>query len=108
MVAPGQPGKRRTQAHHQRRGPMKHERSGAGAGWARRWLVLALVVCALPLGLAACGDDDDSSSDGGNFSAQKEQGTAAPATKAASGEPIKVMTITSLDSQGPVYPNIAI
>jgi len=87
---------------------MMHERSGTSAGWARRWLVLALMVCALPLGLAACGGDDSSGDSGSNFSSQKEQGTAAPATKEATGDPVKVMTITSLDSQGPVYPNIAI
>jgi ABC-type branched-subunit amino acid transport system substrate-binding protein len=41
-------------------------------------------------------------------SSQPEQGTPSAKTGEATGEPIKVMTITSLESQGPVYPNISI
>jgi ABC-type branched-subunit amino acid transport system substrate-binding protein len=56
--------------------------------------------------VTACGDDNNST-DTGTPAADT---TTAPADTAAAptGDPIKVMTITSLDSQGPVYPNIAI
>jgi ABC-type branched-subunit amino acid transport system substrate-binding protein len=69
-------------------------------------IVLAVMACALPLGLAACGSDD--SGGGSSVSSQPEQGTPQAKAGTATGDPIKVMTITSLDSQGPVYPNIAI
>jgi ABC-type branched-subunit amino acid transport system substrate-binding protein len=83
-------------------------------GHARRLLGLlaALSVCAL-MGLSACGDDDDDSGSSGGGSRASGEGNASQTAnnrpeKKASGTPIKTMTITSLDSQGPVYPNIAI
>jgi ABC-type branched-subunit amino acid transport system substrate-binding protein len=74
----------------------------------RRWsliLVIALVACAWVL--AACGSSNNDKSNASTGS-KTTQGAAAPATKQPTGAPIKTMTITSLDSQGPVYPNIAI
>jgi ABC-type branched-subunit amino acid transport system substrate-binding protein len=69
-----------------------------------------LALLAGTLVLAACGGNDNSNNnDAAKASTTKTAtGTAAPAGKAATGTPIKAMTITSLDSQGPVYPNIAI
>jgi branched-chain amino acid transport system substrate-binding protein len=66
---------------------------------ARRTVALA---AAFGLLVAACGGDDASSSDS----------TAAPAVEttgaAPSGEPIKLMTVTTLNAAGPTYENIAI
>ena len=97
----------------------------------RRWsrvLVAVVAGCALLVGLAACGGNDNSSTSTSSgtaastaaSTAAETTATAPPETgdaaqtannrpeKKASGTPIKTMTITSLDSQGPVYPNIAI
>ena len=85
---------------------MSEERAGSPAGWVRRrsrLLATALVVCVVPLTLAACGDDDEASTPAASAPASSE---STPAVKAPTGEPIKAMTITSLESQGPVYPNI--
>ncbi|UGS36961.1 hypothetical protein DSM104329_03373 [Capillimicrobium parvum] len=95
----------------------------------RRWsrvLVAVLAGCALLAGVAACGSNS-STSTSASTSAATSAGTSASTTatapaesgdasqtannrpvKKASGTPIKTMTITSLDSQGPVYPNISI
>lgn len=91
----------------------------------RRWsrvLVAALACCALLVGLAACGGDNGSTSTSATAAGTstaaapattpQEQGNAADTAnnqpeKQATGTPVKTMTITSLDSQGPVYPNIA-
>lgn len=58
-------------------------------------VVLGLVV-------AACGGGSDSSSNG-QAPATTVSGEAAPA-----GEPIKLMTVTTLNANGPTYENIAI
>jgi branched-chain amino acid transport system substrate-binding protein len=81
-------------------------------------LIAALVAGTLVL--AACGSDNGGSSGtsaatpstGASTSSASAgdtgAGTLTPVGKTATGTPIKAMTITSLDSQGPVYPNIAI
>ena len=70
---------------------------------ARRTVALA---AAFGLLVAACGGDDASSSTSASDS------TAAPAVEttgaAPSGEPIKLMTVTTLNAAGPTYENIAI
>jgi ABC-type branched-subunit amino acid transport system substrate-binding protein len=78
-------------------------------------LVLVIALLAGVVALAACGssssDKGGASTDTGTAPAAKtstETGTVTPPGKAATGDPIKTMTITSLDSQGPVYPNIAV
>lgn len=58
-------------------------------------VVLGLVV-------AACGGGSDTSS-GGQAPATTASGVAAP-----TGEPIKLMTVTTLNANGPTYENIAI
>jgi len=104
----------------------------AGVPWRRlRTFVALLAACALFV--AACGDDDDegadagatttaASEDGGTTTAPAEEGgtTTAPAEEggtttaaaeeggeAPTGEPIKVMTVTTLNAAGPTYQNIA-
>lgn len=91
---------------------MSEERAGSPAGWVRRrsrLFATALVVCVVPLTLAACGDDDEASTPAASTPAASTPASSdsTPAAKAPTGEPIKAMTITSLESQGPVYPNIA-
>jgi ABC-type branched-subunit amino acid transport system substrate-binding protein len=61
------------------------------------------VLAAFTLVAAACGDDDgDSSSTSAGGSPETTTGGPAP-----SGDPIKVMTVTTLTSSGPTYKNIA-
>lgn len=79
---------------------MTHRVSTAGREGRRGRTALVLSL-ALALFLTACGSDDDSPSAGSTG------GTGDSTAGTASGEPIKVMTMTSLNSQGPVFPNIA-
>ena len=66
---------------------------------------MALLTVAV-LALAACGGDDDDSADTGGETAA--DGTAAaPSGEAPTGEPLKVMTVTTLNAAGPTYENIA-
>jgi ABC-type branched-subunit amino acid transport system substrate-binding protein len=80
----------------------------------RRSAATLLAACALFA--AACGSDDNASSDtaaaGGTAA---PAGSAAPADSAAptdsaaapTGDPLKVMTVTTLNAAGPTYQNIA-
>ena len=80
-------------------------RDSKGAS-SRRWrwlLVLAAAGLVAALVLSACGSSSSSSSGTSGSTAASTSNAAAP-----TGTPIKTMTITSLNSQGPVYPNIAI
>ncbi|MCW3013071.1 MAG: hypothetical protein JWO02_163 [Solirubrobacterales bacterium] len=89
---------------------MFDDRAGSPAGWVRRRsrvFATALVVCIVPLTLAACGSDNSSGGTSAT-SAATSSSSSTPAAAAPKGAPIKAMTITSLDSQGPVYPNIAV
>lgn len=89
---------------------MSEDGAGSPAGWVRRrsrLLATALVVCVVPFTLAACGDDEEESGSSTPAASAPESSESTPETKAPTGEPIKTMTITSLESQGPVYPNIA-
>jgi ABC-type branched-subunit amino acid transport system substrate-binding protein len=83
----------------------------AGRSRRRPWSLVAVVaLLAGTLVLAACGGSNKTSNSNAGAAAgtTTQAGGAAPATKAATGTPIKTMTITSLNSQGPVYPNIAV
>ena len=72
----------------------------------RRWLlVLAAVGIVAALVVSACGSSSKSST---NASTGGGGGASTTAAKAPTGTPIKTMTITSLNSQGPIYPNISI
>jgi branched-chain amino acid transport system substrate-binding protein len=74
----------------------------------RLWLaVLATAGLGFALLLSACGSSSSSSS-ASNASATSSATTSSSAASTPTGSPIKTMTITSLNSQGPVYPNIAI
>lgn len=76
------------------------------------------LVAVLGLTAAACGGDDDD--DGGADAPTEAASETEPATSdsaeatseasapAASGDPIKLMTITTLNANGPTYENIAI
>lgn len=93
---------------------MNDDRAGAPAGWVRRRsrpLATALIVSAVSLTFAACGSSNKSSSSStpaATSSGSTSTAAGTPAGKQATGTPIKAMTITSLQSQGPVYPNIAV
>lgn len=82
------------------------------AGWVKRssrLLATALVVCVVPLIIAACGSSDKAASTASAPAASSSSSASStPAAAAPKGAPIKTMTITSLESQGPVYPNIAV
>lgn len=67
------------------------------------WRRVLSCVAAFGLVIAACGSDDDGSSSSAETTAATETTEAAP-----SGEPIKVMTVTTLNAAGPTYENIAI
>jgi ABC-type branched-subunit amino acid transport system substrate-binding protein len=65
------------------------------------WRRLAALLFAFSLLAAACGDDSDAEDDAGGGD---ESATEA---EAPTGEPIKVMTVTTLNAAGPTYQNIA-
>lgn len=67
-------------------------------------MCMALLVMALMLVATGCGDDEKSSS-GSDTGASTGQ-TTEPAAKKPTGEPIKTMTIASVDYNGPTYQNI--
>ena len=84
------------------------------AKW-RRWHVLVALFAVFALTAAACGGgDDDEDSSATEPAAETTEAAApettqapAPADAAPSGEPIKVMTVTTLNAAGPTYHNIA-
>jgi len=80
----------------------------------RAWRTAAALLAVFALIAAACGSDDGDD-DAAEAPAATEAAPAptteaapAPTTEAApSGEPIKVMTVTTLNAAGPTYHNIA-
>ena len=68
--------------------------------WRRRVIVAALFAV-FALVAAACGSDDASSE------AESESETSEETAEAATGEPLKVMSVTTLNAAGPTYQNIA-
>ncbi len=80
----------------------------------RAWRTVAALLAVFALIAAACGSDDGDD-DAAEAPAATEAAPAptteaapAPTTEAApSGEPIKVMTVTTLNAAGPTYHNIA-
>ena len=75
-----------------------HDAAGAG-GERRRWSrVLALAAVAATVALAACGGDDEESTGGGGSGGGEQSGL--------SGEPIKAMTVASINTEGPPFPMI--
>jgi ABC-type branched-subunit amino acid transport system substrate-binding protein len=85
-------------------------RDNKGAPPRRRQWSLVLVAAGLvaALALSACGSSSSSSATGGASSSASSGGSTSSPAGSPTGAPIKTMTITSLNSQGPVYPNIAI
>ena len=67
----------------------------------RRWHKLLALLAVFALVAAACGSDGDDEGAG-------EEGSGSETTaEAPTGEPIKVMTVTTLNASGPTYENIA-
>jgi branched-chain amino acid transport system substrate-binding protein len=83
-----------------------HSRDSKGAPARRRQRSLVVIAAGLvaAVALAACGSSSSSSA----TSSASSSGTTSSPASTPTGTPIKTMTITSLNSQGPVYPNIAI
>jgi ABC-type branched-subunit amino acid transport system substrate-binding protein len=83
-------------------------RDNKGAPPRRRQWSLILVAAGLvaALALSACGSSSSSSSSASGSASSA--GSTSSSAGSPTGAPIKTMTITSLNSQGPVYPNIAI
>jgi len=77
--------------------PIRRRRS-----WRRSLALIALAG----LAVAACGDDDDDDTTGATTTAATGATTTA-GSAAPSGDPIKVMTVTTLNAAGPTYENIA-
>ena len=87
--------------------------SGRSVGSRRRPFTAVLVIAlfASIFALAACGSSEEDSTSGvaaTTPAASTDAGTSTAAASTPTGDPVKTMTITSLDSQGPVYPNIAV
>jgi branched-chain amino acid transport system substrate-binding protein len=58
--------------------------------------------------VSSCGGDDEpDASDAASTTAATDSGGTAGGGAAPTGEPIKVMTVTTLNAAGPTYPNIA-
>ena len=68
------------------------------------WRMIVAMLAAFALVAAACGGDDssDAGSDGDSGETTSEETAEAP-----TGEPLKVMTVTTLNAAGPTYQNIA-
>ncbi|WP_419842105.1 ABC transporter substrate-binding protein [Candidatus Poriferisodalis sp.] len=85
----------------------------------RSWRAIAAILAVFALTAAACGSDDDDDGASTTQPAPETTQAAAPTTQAAapttteamaampSGEPIRVMTVTTLNAAGPTYANIA-
>jgi branched-chain amino acid transport system substrate-binding protein len=83
------------------------DNKGAPARRRQRSLVLVAAGLVAALALSACGSSSSSSSASASTPASTSGSTSSTAS-APTGTPIKTMTITSLNSAGPVYPNISI
>ena len=64
-------------------------------------------VAILGIGLTACGSDD-SADEPAEEEAATEEVAEEPAAEEPTGDPIKVMTVTTLNANGPTYENIKI
>ena len=81
----------------------------------RAWRTMAALLAVFALTAAACGGTDDYDGASATEPAAETTEAAAPETTQApapadaapSGEPIKVMTVTTLNAAGPTYHNIA-
>jgi branched-chain amino acid transport system substrate-binding protein len=84
----------------------------------RSWKFKVALLAVFTLSAAACGDDDDAdtteattagteASTSESTPVATEAPTSEPSGEAPTGDPIKVMTVTTLNAAGPVYPNIA-
>jgi len=79
-------------------------------GLRRPWRRAVALLAVAGLALAACGgDDDDAGDDDESASTEAPADTATDETtgEAPTGDPIKVMTVTTLNAAGPTYENIA-
>jgi ABC-type branched-subunit amino acid transport system substrate-binding protein len=65
-------------------------------------------VAILGFTVAACGGDDAADEPAAEEPAAEEPAAEEPAAETPSGDPIKLMTVTTLNANGPTYENIAI
>jgi ABC-type branched-subunit amino acid transport system substrate-binding protein len=90
--------------------------------WGRSWRGTLAILAIVGLVAAACGSDDDggtadttapaatdaaAETTAGGTEAPTSEPTTEPSGEAPSGDPIKVMTVTTLNAAGPTYENIA-
>ncbi len=74
----------------------------------RSLYIIAALVTALGLVAAACGSGSDSDSAGSDSGESDTSSSSDDTTaEAPTGEPLKVMTVTTLNAAGPTYQNIA-
>jgi branched-chain amino acid transport system substrate-binding protein len=71
------------------------------------WRIKVALLAVLTLSAAACGGDDDDADTPEPTTGGTEASTTEPSGEAPSGDPIKVMTVTTLNAAGPTYENIA-
>jgi len=72
-----------------------------------RWLRGMAAVAVLGFTVAACGGDS-ADEPAAEEPAAEEPAAEEPAAEAPTGDPIKLMTVTTLNANGPTYENIAI
>jgi ABC-type branched-subunit amino acid transport system substrate-binding protein len=71
------------------------------------WRSKVALLAVLTLGAAACGGDDDDDADTPESTTGATESSTGETSAPASGDPIKVMTVTTLNAAGPTYENIA-
>ena len=68
--------------------------------------ILAVIFAAFTLVAAACGDSSDTDTEAGETDSSEESAETEE-VDAPTGEPLRVMTVTTLNAAGPTYENIA-
>ena len=85
---------------------MKKVRNMGAVPRARKANVLLALLVALSLIASACGGSDSDDEAAVDTDTSSEETAEAPAEE-LTGEPLKVMTVTTLNAAGPTYQNIA-
>lgn len=95
----------RTASHRNKGDQMKSREETRSS--AKRWRslrMMAALFATLAMLASACGDSSDADAD----SDEAATDTTVSEADAPTGEPIKVMTVTTLNAAGPTYENIAV